>query len=80
MGSDVAKAGQILRAMFESLVERLIPQYLGFTRENPTPCFSALQQQIDLGGSCGDKSSFGESSPKRMKIEGVKLASKTLYG
>ncbi|BFZ15770.1 hypothetical protein BsWGS_18809 [Bradybaena similaris] len=81
MGSDVAKAGQILRALFESLVERLIPQYLGFTRENPTPCFTALQQQqIDLDGSCADKSSFGESAPKRMKIEGVKLASKTVYG
>ncbi|CAG5134573.1 unnamed protein product, partial [Candidula unifasciata] len=79
-GSEVGKAGKIVRAMFESLVERLIPQYLSFTKENPTPCFSALQQlQLDSDSSCGDKNSFGESSPKRMKIEEDKQAHRAMY-
>ncbi|BFZ05146.1 hypothetical protein BsWGS_08185 [Bradybaena similaris] len=68
-GSEVGKAGKIVRALFESMVERLMPQYLSFVKENPTPCFSALQQQLDPDISNDDGNSSGESSPKRPKLD-----------
>ncbi|CAG5133116.1 unnamed protein product [Candidula unifasciata] len=68
-GSEVGKAGKIVRALFESLVELLMPQYLSFVKENPTPCFSALQQQLDPEISNDDGISSGESSPKRQKLD-----------
>ncbi|KAH9518788.1 hypothetical protein Btru_006275 [Bulinus truncatus] len=43
-GSEVGKAGKIVRSLFESIIEQLMPQYLSFVKENPTPCFSALQR------------------------------------
>lgn len=68
-GSEVGKAGKIVRALFETMVERLMPQYLSFVKENPTPCFSALQQQLDPDISNDDGNSSGESSPKRPKLD-----------
>lgn len=69
-GSEVGKAGKIVRALFESLVEQLMPQYLSFVKENPTPCFSALQQQMDSDISNKDgNDDSGESSPKRAKTD-----------
>ncbi|KAI8783989.1 E3 ubiquitin-protein ligase TRIM33 isoform X1 [Biomphalaria glabrata] len=62
--SEVGKAGKIVRTVFESIIERLMPQYLSFVKENPTPCFSALQRN--------DPEVFSEtepSSPKRQRLD-----------
>ena len=66
-GSEVGKAGKIVRALFEDLVERLMPQYLSFCKENPSPMFSALYQIIEpQRDSLGEN---GPSSPKRAKVD-----------
>ncbi|XP_035828446.1 E3 ubiquitin-protein ligase TRIM33 isoform X2 [Aplysia californica] len=69
-GSEVGKAGKIVRGLFEERVERLMPQYLSFVKENPTPCFSALQPRID-SSEAGDSQTVdaGPPSPKRTKAE-----------
>lgn len=67
-GSEVGKAGKIVRSLFESIVERLMPQYLSFVKENPSPCFSALQQKIDPEVS-GESDADGVSAAKRPRVD-----------
>ncbi|XP_059160939.1 E3 ubiquitin-protein ligase TRIM33-like isoform X2 [Physella acuta] len=67
-GSEVGKAGKIVRSLFESIVERLMPQYLSFVKENPSPCFSALQQKIDPEVS-GESEPDGVSAAKRPRVD-----------
>ncbi|GFR97853.1 E3 ubiquitin-protein ligase TRIM33 [Elysia marginata] len=74
-GSEVGKAGKIVRDLLEALVARLIPQYLGFVQENPSPCFSALQQKSLTEGTNGSdigegENELGASLPKRPRLDG----------
>lgn len=73
-GSEVGKAGKIVRGLFEALVARLMPQYLSFVQENPSPCFSALQQKSLTDSSVTEEevgeSGEGASLPKRPRIDG----------
>ncbi|RUS80711.1 hypothetical protein EGW08_011534 [Elysia chlorotica] len=73
-GSEVGKAGKIVRSLFEALVARLTPQYLSFVQENPSPCFSALYQPSlsnspGVGGETEGDTGQGASSPKRPRLE-----------
>lgn len=72
----------MVRENFETLVSRLIPQYLDFVKENPSPCFSAIQQMSDPDLTDEQKPSKRDSDqmgtatheeipPKRLKTDDV---------
>ena len=65
-GSEVGKAGKIVRSLCNELVERLIPQYLDFVKENPSPCFSAIYQVVEPNPNAPED---GPTEAKRSKTE-----------
>ena len=64
-GSEVGKAGKIVRSLCNELVERLIPQYMEFVKENPSPCFSAIYQVVEPNPNTPDDD--GPTEAKRAK-------------